>query len=358
MKRLKSNRLKPFGPPEAKIYWIGEAPGREEDEQLEPFVGEAGRLKKRVWAKKGIIRSDQMLHNIFDQRPPYNRVSYFYEDKGRNKLTWEGREHLERCRLWLEEALKMRQRTGKGPNLLVALGEVPLYHLTGKKKPYKWRGSVLPCTLVPGFKVYPTLHPSHVNRRQQESAVKLQGHKKEEAQNALPLFEIDMDRILIQSEFPEIRNPERKFETIKDYHEAKQRLEWILKEKPTQLAVDIETKPNPVVGPVLWFIGFSPKPEWAFTIPFLWKNQFCWSIDEEMELMKLISLIFLHKEILKVFMNGNYDLAILGRYYGLRLADGTWGDIQYCHQATYPYLWKRLVFTLGNPFIRMRGRLI
>lgn len=361
MAKLQTNRLLPYGPDDAKIYWIGEAPGREENNIGIPFVGTAGQLKKRVWNKKGIIHSDQKIHNVFDQQPPYNNLGYFYENKGCTKLTWEGREHLERLRLWLERALKRRTLTGEGPNLLVALGKTPMFHLCGKKRPYKWRGSILPCTLVPGFKVYPTLHPSHVNRTMEETAVKLTGQKKAEAQNALPLFEIDMDRIKIQAEFPEIRRPQRKFDTNLSFKEIMDRLGWILQNLPKQLSVDIETKPNPVTGPVLWFIGFSPKPDWAFTVPFLTKNQFCWTIDEEMQLMRLISQIFLHPQILKIFQYGNYDQAILGRYYGLRVRRGTWGDTMYSHQATYPYLWKGLevltsIYT-WEPYYKDEGKI-
>lgn len=360
MKRLQTNRLEPYGPDDSLIYWFGEAPGKEENGRCEPFVGESGQLMKRVWAKKGIIHSDQKLHNMFDQRPPYNRIGYFYEDTSLTKLTWEGREHIERLRLWLEKVRDKRMREKIGPNLLVALGKVPMYHLTGKKRPYKWRGTILPCTLVEGFKVYVTLHPSHVNRTMQEEKVKLTGMKKERAQNALPLFEIDMDRIKIQAETPDIVRPQRRFDINLSFNEIKQRLRWIIENKPFYLGVDIETKPNPVVGPVLWYIGFSPKPEWAFTIPFILRNQFPWTVDEEMELFRLVSLIFLDSRILKIFQGGTYDLAVLGRYYGLRLKKGTWGDTMYCHHASYPYLWKSLevltsIYT-WEPYYKDEGR--
>lgn len=320
----------------------------------------------RVLAKKRMLRSNYLFYNIFNQRPPRNYIGYFYEDKKpsqRTKLTWEGREHVERFRLWLEKVWEKKQRTGEGPNLIVALGRQAMYHLTGKKRIYKWRGSLLPCTLVPGFKVYPTLHPSHVNRTMNEEKVKLQGQKKERAQNALPLFEIDMDRILIQMEYPELTHPERKFDISLGFAQLREKLRDLI-ENPRwrQISVDIETLQSDV-GPLVWCIGFSPSPDYAFTVPLLFTRtqSFAWSIDEEMELIRLISELFLKKDKLKIFQGGLYDLAILGRYYGLRLYKGTYGDTMYCHHASYPYLWKGLevlasIYT-WEPYYKDEGRI-
>lgn len=364
--KLRTNFVGEDGPKEAKAYFIGEAPGEEEDRLLKPFIGDAGQLMMRVMAKKRMLRTDYLFYNIFQQRPPRNWIGYFYEDTNKNqrtRLTWEGKEHLERFRLWLHEAWQRKQQTGIGPNLIVALGRQAMFHLTGKKRIYKWRGSILPCTLVPGFKVYCTLHPSHINRTMNEPKVKLQGRKKEMAQNALPLFEIDMDRILIQMNFPEIRQPEREFDIGLNFWEMKAKLRDLIDNpKHRMVSVDIETLYSPDVGPIVWCIGFSPSPDYAFTVPLIYTRtqSFAWSIDEEMELIRLISEFFLRHDKLKVFQGGLYDLAILGRYYGLRLAKGTYGDTMFCHHASYPYLWKGLevlasIYT-WEPYYKDEGR--
>ena len=95
LKRLTTNVVKPSGPEDALVWFIGEAPGEEEDRLLEPFVGDAGQFMNRTFAKKRIVRSDYRFDNIFEQRPPRNQVNYFYEDKGKRgctRLTWEGKE--------------------------------------------------------------------------------------------------------------------------------------------------------------------------------------------------------------------------------------------------------------------------
>jgi len=57
----------------ARLMLIGEAPGREEDIQARPFVGEAGQLLTRLIEKMGFQRSDVYIGNIVKCRPPSNR---------------------------------------------------------------------------------------------------------------------------------------------------------------------------------------------------------------------------------------------------------------------------------------------
>jgi len=341
MQRLTTRVVPPEGPLDALTCYIGQAPGKEEDEQGKPFVGQAGGLLNRCFRQKGISRSSVLIWNIFQQRPPRNNVGYYFQDKGKTKLTWEGEEHVERLRTWLE-TLKQRRSTGLGgPNCIVAFGREAMLVLTGKKRIYKWRGSLLPCTLVPGFKVYPTLHPSHVNRLINEPTERLFGEKKKQQQNALPLLLIDLDRIKIQSEFPEIRYPKRKFDVDLSLGEIKARLSKLASMKEGTVSVDIETLKGES-GPILWMISFAPSPEYAFAIFLLKGWRAAWSLAEEIELWILISRVFLNPNLKKVFQGGMYDLSILGRYYGLRVANGTYEDTMLCHHASYPYLRKAL----------------
>ena len=61
------------GHPEADLVFVGEGPGREEDEKGEPFVGEAGRLLDRIIQAMGYRRSDVYICNVVKCRPPGNR---------------------------------------------------------------------------------------------------------------------------------------------------------------------------------------------------------------------------------------------------------------------------------------------
>ena len=61
------------GDPDANLVFIGEAPGRNEDEQGEPFVGRAGKLLTDILKAIGFDRDDVYICNILKCRPPENR---------------------------------------------------------------------------------------------------------------------------------------------------------------------------------------------------------------------------------------------------------------------------------------------
>jgi uracil-DNA glycosylase len=62
------------GNPTANVMLIGEAPGREEDERGQPFVGAAGRFLDRMLAEHGLDRQTFFITNIVKCRPPKNRT--------------------------------------------------------------------------------------------------------------------------------------------------------------------------------------------------------------------------------------------------------------------------------------------
>ncbi|MCL6592244.1 MAG: uracil-DNA glycosylase [Firmicutes bacterium] len=61
------------GNPQAELVFIGEAPGREEDLQGEPFVGQAGQLLTRIIEAIGLSRQEVYITNVIKCRPPENR---------------------------------------------------------------------------------------------------------------------------------------------------------------------------------------------------------------------------------------------------------------------------------------------
>lgn len=337
--RLVTNIIQAEGPSDAKIILIGEAPGAEEDQMGRPFVGSAGQLLNRCLNQIGIVRSNCLVGNIFLQRPPRNNVNYFFQDKSNKKPTWEAEEHILKCKAWLE---KLKQEGN--PKLVVALGATAMFILTGKKRINKWRGSVLPSSLVEGLQVYPTFHPSFVNRLMSETGKVISKQKEKDAQNILPLFLLDLERIKTFSETEKVLVPSRTYEVDLPFEDLVARLTQLASatfKDHLLVSVDIETLPDET-GPILWCIGFSDTPHRAFVVPFLKGMKFCWTVEEEGRLMNLISKIFLNPYIKKIFQNGMYDLSVLGRYYGLRVANNTFEDTMWCHHASYPYIKKGL----------------
>lgn len=69
----RTNTVFGVGNPEATLLLIGEAPGRDEDLQGEPFVGAAGQLLNKILGAIGFARDDVYIANILKCRPPNNR---------------------------------------------------------------------------------------------------------------------------------------------------------------------------------------------------------------------------------------------------------------------------------------------
>jgi DNA polymerase len=70
---LRTNAVPGEGKPNARIFFIGEGPGADEDAQGRPFVGRAGQLLDKVITAMGLKRSDVFIGNILKCRPPENR---------------------------------------------------------------------------------------------------------------------------------------------------------------------------------------------------------------------------------------------------------------------------------------------
>ena len=128
------------GNPRAELMFIGEAPGADEDQQGEPFVGRAGQLLNNMIKAMGLRRDDIYIANIIKCRPPGNRTPE--------------RDECETCSPFL-----MRQIATIRPKAIVALGAVaaktllainaPMTELRGKW--YDFRGTRLAVTYHPAF---------------------------------------------------------------------------------------------------------------------------------------------------------------------------------------------------------------
>lgn len=71
--RTRTNAVPGEGPADARIMFIGEAPGWNEDQQGRPFVGAAGKFLEELLAAAGLKRSDVFITNVVKCRPPGNR---------------------------------------------------------------------------------------------------------------------------------------------------------------------------------------------------------------------------------------------------------------------------------------------
>jgi uracil-DNA glycosylase family 4 len=137
------------GNPRARIMFIGEGPGREEDIQGRPFVGDAGMLLTKLIEKMSIgdvnlKRDDVYIANIVKCRPPMNRDPE--EDE------------IATCREFVERQIEIIR-----PEVIITLGRIALQTLLDRKelKITAVRGNFFDYKGIP---VMPTFHPAYLLR--------------------------------------------------------------------------------------------------------------------------------------------------------------------------------------------------
>lgn len=134
------------GDPHAEIMFIGEGPGREEDEQGVPFVGAAGRLFNYLLEEAGLKRDDIYICNIVKCRPPQNRDPF--------------QDEAEACLPYLRAQIALVH-----PKVIVCLGRIAAkYVYDSEIQISRQRGQV---KKKGTFYVIPTYHPAALLRKQE-----------------------------------------------------------------------------------------------------------------------------------------------------------------------------------------------
>ncbi len=131
------------GNPKARLVFVGEGPGADEDEQGAPFVGAAGKILDRIIAAMELKREDVYICNVVKCRPPGNRPPEENE--------------MASCSPFL-----LRQLASIKPDVIVALGATAAKALLNTQTPIsKLRGKFHD---LQGTPVMPTYHPSYLLR--------------------------------------------------------------------------------------------------------------------------------------------------------------------------------------------------
>mgnify|MGYP001552455402 FL=1 len=142
------------GNPEARVMVVGEAPGRDEDEQGAPFVGKAGQLLDRMLGAIGLDETSAYITNVVFWRPPGNRKPTDAE--------------IEACRPFVERHIELVK-----PEVLVMAGGISTQTLLRTSSGImstrgRWMGYALPDgKKIPALPMY---HPAFLLRRPQEKA--------------------------------------------------------------------------------------------------------------------------------------------------------------------------------------------
>jgi DNA polymerase len=136
---------------DAQLMFVGEAPGADEDEQGEPFVGKAGQLLTKIIQATGLTRADVYIANILKCRPDTPGQS-----AGNRKPTGD---EMATCIPYLHEQIDLIR-----PRVIVALGATAVDGLLGKTLGItKLRGN---WKTYRGTPLMPTYHPAYLLRNQ------------------------------------------------------------------------------------------------------------------------------------------------------------------------------------------------
>lgn len=137
------------GSTEARVMFIGEGPGADEDRTGRPFVGQAGQLLDGMIFALGFERGEVYIANVVKCRPPGNRDPEEAE--------------MAACAPFLDRQVELIR-----PQVIVALGRVAACRLTGTSKPIgalrgRWSS-------YRGIPLLPTFHPAYLLRSPKEKA--------------------------------------------------------------------------------------------------------------------------------------------------------------------------------------------
>lgn len=139
------------GPENAKVVFVGEQPGDQEDLAGKPFVGPAGKVFDAILDDAGVDRQKVYVTNA---------VKHFkFEPRGKRRIhSKPNAGEVQACRWWLDQEFELIK-----PHLAVALGATAALSLLGKATPVmKMRGQVI--EREDGLRVFITIHPSFILR--------------------------------------------------------------------------------------------------------------------------------------------------------------------------------------------------
>lgn len=296
---------------------VGEAPGENEVEKGEPFVGFSGMLLDEMLNVTGLKRSEIFLTNVARERPPSNKIGTFFlnpDPKGnlrkptktRPNPTWEPGPHI------LAGIAKLKEEVARvQPNVIVPMGAVALWAIEGSQQIGKWRGSLL--TSKPEFgsrKVIPAYHPAYILR----------------AMGDRPYLQADLHRVSQQQGFAEIVKPTWNIRVRPSLAQVWEAI-WQCYRAKT-FSADIETR-----GYQISCLGLAWSKTDAICIPFMdsKRGDGCyWTEEEECLVWQWIEWLFRQPEVELVGQNWPYDASYFIARRGF-FPKATWDTMDMMH---------------------------
>lgn len=308
------------------IMLVGEAWGKDEEEQHAPFVGASGRLLNGLLSQAGIRRADCYVTNVFNLRPkPTNDIKNLCGPRAQGIPNWPALSSGKYIRAEYAPEVKrlFDEIEREAPTLIVALGATPLWALSGiTPKITQVRGSPF-ISPTANRKVLPTFHP----------AAAMRDYK------IRPVIYADLCKAKAEAEFPEVRAPRREVWVHPSLQDITEFYNEFMASAPI-ISADIETRMDQITC-----IGFAPDPEHAIVVPF-WDMEredgnYWRSLDEELAVWTWVQKVCAKHKLL--FQNGLFDMQWLWKVYGIPCPHAD-EDTMLLHHAMQPEMKKSLGF--------------
>ena len=208
------------------------------------------------------------------------------------------------------------------PNVIIALGDLALWALTGERGIMKWRGSIMESNEINGkvYKVIPAYNPAFVQRNWTTRWITIQDHR----------------RAFHQSLFPEIKYPKRDYLIRPTFDEA---MDAIERARGTETTNDLETWSNQIAC-----VGIGYNMEEAACIPFMCsdKPEGYWTEDEELLLTLKLKDVLTDPNTSVIFHNGHFDVQYYIAQWGY--CPNVSADTMVLQHVCYPDMRKALDF--------------
>ena len=313
------------GPRNAKIVAIGQTPGPDEIRSGSPFSGSSGWEWDKMLREAGLSRSNIFCFNVTDTLPPSGKVENFFSKKreaDKNGLPFiMGRRPNDDC---IVEGIKNAYKVIDSiqPNVIIALGDLAMWALTGERGIMKWRGSIMESNEINGkvYKVIPTYNPAFVQRNWPTRWITIQDHR----------------RAFHQSLFPEIKYPKRSYLIRPTFDEAMDAIELA---RGTETTNDLETWSNQIAC-----VGIGYNMDEAACIPFMCSNkpEGYWTPDEELLLTLKLKDVLTDPNTSVIFQHGHFDAQIYIAQWGY--IPNVSYDTMIAQHVCYPDMKKSLDF--------------
>lgn len=314
------------------IALVGEAWGEDEEQAFRltgvpsPFVGYSGRLLNEMLEAAGIRREEIFVTNVFNSRPPDNKVDFYFDRKVNvtTRLPPIRTGKYLRDEFLSELDRLQRELTAVNPNIVIACGNSALWALCRcTPRISKLRGTVMPGVLVP-YKILPTYHPAAVARQWELRPTVIMDLRKAKRESTSPEFNRLRRDIFIPESVFDLRELHSRFMA-----------------KAERVSIDIETEARQITS-----ISFSPSPTVSIVVPFWDYARIHWwrTFEEERIAWRYVQRWCASPCI--VGQNFIYDLTYLTGIYGIRVPHFC-DDTMLLHHALMPEAPKSLDY-LGS----------